>query len=1444
MRRFGVFDSGDSSPEDYNVREFTDSDTSSENHKEENIYYSYQKNNKLKDEIETLHQKNDNLQRKNDELKDTVKELQQSETFLRYSLEQTERTLNHSEPDYDALLPKVCRLENLSEEKLREIENLRAQVYCLHSQVDEGHKALTFKDEEIQELKNQSQADIRTLTEALTEHQKHVEVLNEQNIMLAADLTEIKTVLQKLSKNDLRASVQDLHDKSLQDNNDLRASVQDLRCLNLQDNNDLRAAVQDLQDQVMKALEIIMEKTVKIDEKRQFPEEHYEIISDLKKSLTDLKSQQETMQEDMLESLQAEIRKTHAQQLEAQKEIENLRAQVCCLQSQQNEAHKVLLSEDEKMQEWNEQKNVLIVELTDVKSVLEKLNKDNNDLRAAVQVLQDQSLKDINNVREAVQDLQGQSLQVINDLRAAVQVHQDQEITALEIIKQKTMEVAGKRQITQELYEITSALKESFTVFTTQQEIKQDKMLESIQTEICKTHAQEHQQLEAEREIDNWRAQVRCLQPQENEAHEEVLNEQKTILTADLTEVKNVLDKLYKDNNDLRAAVQDLQENKGLRAAVQVLQDQSLKDINNLREAVQDLQGQSLQVINDLRAAMQVHQDQEIKALEIIKQKTIEVAEKRQITEELYDITSALKESFTDFMTQQETKQEKMLESIQTEICKTHAQEHQQLEAKREIDNWREQVCSLQSQVNEAHDALAHKDEEIQKLITQSHSEITLTEEPIGCQKHEEVLNEQKTILMADLTEVKNVLDKLYKDNNDLRAAVQDLQENKDLRAAVEVLQDQSLQHINNLREAVQDLQGQSLQVINDLMTVQVHQDQEIKALENIKQKTMEVAEKRQITQELYEITSALKESFTVFTTQQEIKQEKMLESIQAEICKTHAQEHQQLEAEREIDNWREQVGCLQSQVNEAHDALAHKDEEIQKLINQSQADCFQVNKDLRAVVQALQDQVIQDVEIIMQKTTEIAEKRHFTEEHYEIIKDLKNSLTALTGQQEIKLEEMRELLQVEIRKTHAQEHEAQREIESLRAQVCFLKSEVDKSHEALPNEDEEIQEPINQSNTELRSLSEALVYLQKHEEVLNEQKNMLTADLTEVKNVLEKLYKDNHILRVAVQDLQGQSLQDNKDLRADVQVLQDQVMKDVEIIRQKTIEIAETLNSHQEIKQEDIMESIWTEIGNAQEHHTLVAQREIEDLRGQLDKAYEARTHKVEEIKELKNQSQAEIRTLEEGITENNLLLAAMHDLQDQAIKALANITIEIAKKWQTIKEHVEIISDLKKTLSDLKNQQDITQDVEILESLHTKILTSNAEDHQQVEAPVAEPEHLEALAEDPERVEAPAEEPGQREAPAEEPGQLEGPADDPEQLVAEAPEHLETFAEERELLEAPIQVPRWCRYAKCLLNGLPICIATVGILIPSAFLAVYPSTHPVVQDFLCHFQLIQFPF
>lgn len=454
MRRVDVFEVSDSSPEDYNVREITVTDTSLGCLKEENLLlrkkeYILRNMSKLEDlEI---------LQRENDDLLDRVNQLQHSEDFLKCSIKQIESALLQYESENIDLSAKERELENLSKVKQREIENLRAQVGYLRSQVDKAHEALTDKDEEIQQRASQKQVELKTLKKELISLQKHEVNLNKENTLLTVELTEVKSVLQELSK----------------------------------DNNELKAAVQDLQDQVMKDQKIITEQNMEISDNRQIMEERYEIISDLKRSLADLKSQQETRQEEEMLTLQAELHSSLAQehdvlrtsseesqQLEAQREIENLREQVCCLQSQVDKALDALTFKDKEKSGLSSQSEAEMIgfqnqeevlceqivmitgDLTEVKTVLQKLYKDNNDLKVAVQDFKSHVMK------------------------------------SLEFIMQQTIVIAEKWQIMEERYELINDLRKSLTDLKSQQMLKQEEMLKSLKAEILQSCALDHQQSE------------------------------------------------------------------------------------------------------------------------------------------------------------------------------------------------------------------------------------------------------------------------------------------------------------------------------------------------------------------------------------------------------------------------------------------------------------------------------------------------------------------------------------------------------------------------------------------------------------------------------------------------------------------------------------------------------------------------------------------------------------------------------------------------------------------------------------------------------------------------------------------------------------------------------------------------------------------------------------
>ncbi|KAG7494756.1 hypothetical protein JOB18_037076 [Solea senegalensis] len=801
IQRTGVSEISDSSSnDDYNMGEITDTDTSLGN----------------LNRIETL-------QKENDDLRDTINQLQHSEKLIKYNLEQTQSALLQSETDYYDLLPKVRKRENLLKEKLRQIENLTAQVCDLRSQVDKAHEAYIGKDEEMQELNNQSQAEIRTLNEALIFLQKHEDVLNEQKSMLMAELTKVNNVLQELYK----------------------------------DNDDLRAVVQDLQDQVMKDHEIISHQNTEIAANLGIMGEMNEMISDLKRSLTDLKSQQEIEQEgEIMESLQAEILKNHAQehqQLETQNEIENLKSQVCDLQSQVNEAHQVLIHKVK----------TLKIELTD-------LQKQEEVQKERTYMLLTQLTKENNVSQQLCKD--------VNDLRAAVQDLQDQVMRNQETIMHQSVKIAGNLGIT-EINEIISDFKKSLTDLKSQQEMKQqEEILGSLQAEILKSHAQEHQQLEAQRQIEKLRAQVIDLQCQGNEAHKALIHKVKTLKT-ELTDLQKQ-EQVQKERTCMLLTELTKEKN---------ISQELCKDINDLRAAVQDLQ------------------DQVTKDQEIIKHQSIKISANLQIMEGMYEIIYDFKKSLSDLKSQQEMKQEdEILESIQAEILKSHAQEHQQLEAQREMKHLKARLCDLQSQGNEAHRALIHKVK-------------TLKTELIDLQKQEQVQRERTYTLLAQLTKEKNVSQELYKEIKDLRAAVQYLQDqvtkDQDIvtQQSIKIADSQQImifsqcssvcdvkKSLTNLtidqeikQEVVESLQSVLMQTFykDKKTSVQILQDPVIKAPEMIVQQAIEIAEKRQITEEHCKVIVG---DFQKPHTDLETKKEEILESIQTEILKNHLQEQQQ----------------------------------------------------------------------------------------------------------------------------------------------------------------------------------------------------------------------------------------------------------------------------------------------------------------------------------------------------------------------------------------------------------------------------------------------------------------------------------------------------------------------------------------------------------------------
>ncbi|KAI3371439.1 hypothetical protein L3Q82_024043, partial [Scortum barcoo] len=710
-----------------------------------------------------------------------------------HALQEKEDFLNEQNR---SIVDKLVHLETLSEKQNEENENLKTAVCELQTQVEEGEllilnnkELITKQNEEIvhkQQVIDELYALTTCLKQSIFDLKEQVEMKQEEAILSERQRGESLLVAKENLLNEQNRSIVDqlvqletVTGKQNEENENLKTAV----C-------ELQAQVEESKTIIWNRNEVIIKQNEEIVHKQQVIDELYTITISLKQSICDLKEQVEMKQEEAIlserqsdltllniapEKQRVENLLDTAQVRQAQEvdEVKQQLTDVSLTESKEAEIEKLkksLHALQEKEDFLNEQNRSIVDKLVHLETLSEKQNEENENLKTAVCELQTQ-------VEESKTIIWNRN----------------------EVIIKQNEEIVHKQQVINELYALTISLKQSICDLKEQLKEEEEILAERQSNVTLLNIAPEEQreenlrdtaQVRQAQEVDEVKQQLTDISLTEsNEAEiedalqekEDFLNEQNRSIVDKLVHLETLSEKQNEENENLKTAVSDLQTQ---------VEEGELLILNNK---------------------------------ELIIKQNEEIVHKQQVIDELYALTTCLKQSIFDLKEQVEMKQEEAIlserqrgesllvakEDLLNEQKKSIVDQLVQLETvtgkqNEENENLKTAVCELQAQVEESktiiwnrneviikqNEEIVHKQQVIDELYT-----ITISLKQSICDLKEQVEMKQEEAILSerqsDLT-LLNIAPEEQREENLLDTEPEELSEENLLDTAREECREES----------------------------------------------------------------------------------------------------------------------------------------------------------------------------------------------------------------------------------------------------------------------------------------------------------------------------------------------------------------------------------------------------------------------------------------------------------------------------------------------------------------------------------------------------------------------------------------------------------------------------------------------------------------------------
>ncbi len=293
------------------------------------------------------------------------------------------------------------------------------------------------------------------------------------------------------------------------------------------------------------------------------------------------------------------------------------------------------------------------------------------------------------------------------------------------------------------------------------------------------------------------------------------------------------------------------------------------------------------------------------------------------------------------------------------------------------------------------------------------------------------------------------------------------------------------------------------------------------------------------------------------------------------------------------IDRLRKKVSFFEEQKQAADKRLEQYEIEIKKLTTRIQNKELQLDESNREInrlkvskkehdglLQRLQDQEVRENQLVL----ELKKVRDDLSSSDNKVKELKSIITQYKDQIEVQAESERDLLKTIEEKTKAVETE----------KIRVEKAQIESSHqqEQLKNELDRLLKTIQSKDSEIKTLNETTLNLNKKIEIMDAEKEQFRESITQLKSQNERIH---HKLITANEDLDR---------------LKTEIEKGEETIKSLRSQVASKENAFSELKNEK--ESAYSELKNeydglkatSADFESIIARKEkiVEDARAQYD--------------------------------------------------------------------------------------------------------------------------------------------------------------------------------------------------------------------------------------------------
>ncbi|XP_035515416.1 putative leucine-rich repeat-containing protein DDB_G0290503 [Morone saxatilis] len=815
------------------------------------------------------------------------------------------------------------------------------------------------------------------------------------------------------------------------------------------------------------------------------------------------------------------------------------------------------------------------------------------------------------------------------------------------------------------------------------------------------------------------------------------LNEENENMTAGLLQFKSLSDTQKTEIENLKAAVQDLEENE------RILRDNLTAEHDRLKS----LREEKHTEVEQLRAELQSLQDNEMILNEQNKNLTADMAqlecfnvkkhaEVKQLRAELQSlqdnemILNGQNKNLTANMAQLEWFNAKNQAEVKQLRATAFDSEHCAEEAQQDHsdeDELLQKVVRLQTenknllaavqdlQANEKilRDNLTAERDHMKSLKEKKHAEVEqLRAQLQSLQDNEMVLNEQNKNLTADMAQLECFNAKKHAEVKQLRADLQSLQDNemvlneqnKNLTAdmaQLECFNAKKHAEVEQLRADLQSLQDNEM-VLNEQnknLTANVAQLQCLYAKNQ--------AEIEQLRTTAYDLEQCATEPQQDCSVENELLQK---------VAALQTENESLLAA---VQDLREKKKLLRDNLTAEHDRLKSLKEE--KLAEAEQ---------LRAEWQSLQDNEMVLNEQNKNLTSDMAQLECFNAKKHAEVEQLRAELQSLQDNEMI-LNEQNKNLSANVAQLECLYVKNQAEIQKLKATVYDLEQcaeEVQQNHSA----EDELLQKVAKLQTENKNLLAAVQDLQVRETSLYEQNKNICAELALAESLIEKKQAENRYLWSEVNDLQENVKilnEKTESLMAEVahhESLREKKQGEIESLRAAVCELQCQVREAQEVNRDvdEVMQKL-THVESLMEKKQAeikqlgLALHDLQEKEGFLNKQNESMADEL-----------ARLEPLAEKLNEKNKnLKITVQDLQCQLEEAKILIwnkdelirkqERETAYKQELIEELYISTTDMKQSIHELKELIETRQEENILGDVNFREESRNAENTEQLDSP-----------------------------------------------------------------------------------------------------------------------------